>query len=67
MHPLDPPPPFLFVDSLNSIEVVVSFTGFSKWLEPPQPIVRERDKERDKDKDSASSVSGKNHLYQTFI
>ena len=56
-HVLEPPPPYLFVDSLNPIEVVISFTGFSKWLDPPQPIIRERDK--DKDKDSSSSVSGK--------
>ncbi|XP_078372473.1 androglobin-like isoform X6 [Oculina patagonica] len=48
----DPPPPFLFVDSLKPIEIVVSFTAFSKWLEPPQPIVRERDKEKEKDSNS---------------
>ena len=52
----DPPPPFLFVDSLKPIEIVVSFTAFSKWLEPPQPIVRERDKE--KEKDSNSVITG---------
>ncbi|KAK3749551.1 hypothetical protein QZH41_007285 [Actinostola sp. cb2023] len=46
--------------SLNPIEIIVSFTGFSKWLDPPQPILREKDKEkeRDKDKDSSSSVGG---------
>ena len=54
----EPPPPFLFVDSLKPIEIVVSFTAFSRWLDPPQPIVRERDKE--KEKDSNSVVTGEN-------
>lgn len=49
---LDPPPPFLFVDSLKPIEIVVSFTALSKWLDPPQPIIRERDKEKEKDSNS---------------
>ena len=53
----EPPPPYLFVDSLKPIEIVVSFTAFSKWLDPPQPILKEKDKEREKD--SASSVAGK--------
>ena len=52
----DPPPPFLFVDSLKPIEIVVSFTAFSRWLDPPQPIIRERDKE--KEKDSSSVITG---------
>ncbi|XP_015772196.1 PREDICTED: androglobin-like [Acropora digitifera] len=49
---LDPPPPFLFVDSLKPIEIVVSFTALSKWLDPPQPIIKERDKEKEKDSNS---------------
>ena len=60
----DPPPPFLFVDSLKPIEIVVNFTAFSKWLEPPQPIVRERDKE--KEKDSNSVITGKNSLKNSY-
>ena len=51
-------PPFLFVDSLKPIEVVVNFTSFSRWLDPPQPIIRERDKE--KEKDSSSVITGVN-------
>ncbi|XP_068698412.1 androglobin-like isoform X1 [Montipora foliosa] len=43
----EPPPPFLFVDSLKPIEIVVSFTALSKWLDPPQPIIKERDKEKE--------------------
>lgn len=43
--PIDPPPPYLFVDSLNAIEIVVNFSAFSKWLDPPQPIFREKGKE----------------------
>lgn len=54
----DPPPPFLFVDSLKPVEIVVSFTAFSKWLDPPQPIIREKDREREKD--SNSSITGVN-------
>lgn len=42
---VDPPPPYLFVDSLNTIEIVVNFAAFSKWLDPPQPITREKGKE----------------------
>lgn len=53
----DPPPPFLFVDSLKPIEIVVSFTAFSRWLDPPQPVIRERDKEKEKEKDSNSIVT----------
>ena len=60
----DPPPPFLFVDSLKPIEIVVSFTSFSRWLDPPQPIVRERDKE--KEKDSNSVITGVNWLSTVF-
>ncbi|XP_048577844.1 androglobin isoform X3 [Nematostella vectensis] len=51
----EPPPLFLFVDSLQPVEAVVSFTAFSKWLDPPQPIIREKDKE--KEKDSSSSIT----------
>ena len=43
--PIDPPPPFLFVDSVNVIEIVVCLTSFSKWLDPPQPIFREKGRE----------------------
>lgn len=59
----DSPPPFLFVDSLKPIEIMVSFTAFSRWLDPPQPIIRERDKE--KEKDSSSVITGQNGL--TYI
>lgn len=59
----DSPPPFLFVDSLKPIEIMVSFTAFSRWLDPPQPIIRERDKE--KEKDSSSVITGENGL--TYI
>ena len=52
----EPPPPFLFVDSLKAIEIVVSFTSFSRWLDPPQPIIKEKDKE--KEKDSNSTITG---------
>ena len=57
-HNQDPPPPFLFVDSLKPIEIVISFTAFSRWLDPPLPIIRERDKE--KEKDSNSVITGVN-------
>ena len=61
----DPPPPFLFVDSLKLVEIVVSFTAFSRWLDPPQPIIRERDKE--KEKDSNSLVTGENKEIQPCV
>lgn len=51
------------MDSLKPIEIVVSFTAFSKWLEPPQPIVRERDKE--KEKDSNSVITGENSVQRS--
>lgn len=55
---LDPPPPFLFVDSLKPIEIVVSFTALSKWLDPPQPIIKERDKEKEKESNSVLTGQG---------
>ena len=54
----EPPPPFLFVDCLKPIEIVVNFTSFSRWLDPPQPIIKERD--REKEKDSSSVITGVN-------
>lgn len=38
----DPPIPYLLVDSVDKIEIVICFTSLSKWLDPPQPIVREK-------------------------
>lgn len=68
---LDPPPPFLFVDSLKPIEIVVSFTALSKWLDPPQPIIRERDKEKEKDSNSVLTGQGMvislNYLFPFFV
>lgn len=63
----DPPPPFLFVDSLKPIEIVVSFTAFSRWLDPPQPVIRERDKEKEKEKDSNSIVTGENWTVELCV
>ena len=54
----DPPPPFLFVDSLKAIEIVVSFTALSKWLDAPQPIIKERDKEKEKESNSTLTGQG---------
>ena len=68
---LDPPPPFLFVDSLKPIEIVVSFTALSKWLDPPQPIIKERDKEKEKDSNSVLTGQGMaislNYLFPFFV
>ena len=55
--PIDPPPPFLFVDSVDVIEIVVCLTSFSKWLDPPQPIFRERGRE-------SGSNSGEYHVIE---
>ena len=57
----DLPPPFLFVDSLKPIEIVVSFTAFTKWLDPPQSVIKEKEKE--KEKDLLSSGNGKKLQY----
>ena len=54
--PIDPPPPFLFVDSIDVIEIVVCLTSFSKWLDPPQPIFREKGRE-------SGSNTGEYHDY----
>lgn len=53
--PIDPPPPFLFVDSVNVIEIAVCLTSFSKWLDPPQPIFREKGRESGSNSGTVSS------------
>ena len=35
-------PRFLFVDSLNSIEIIVSFSSLSKWYEQKLETIPER-------------------------
>ena len=44
----DVPMPFLFVDSLSKIELLISFASFSRWFEPlvqQAPASKEKEKE----------------------
>ena len=40
--------PYLFVDSLSKIELLISFASFSRWFEPlvqTAPAVKEKEKD----------------------
>lgn len=40
--------PYLFVDSLSKIELLISFASFSRWFEPlvqTAPAIKEKEKE----------------------
>ncbi|XP_065057122.1 androglobin-like isoform X2 [Rhopilema esculentum] len=49
----DAPMPFLFVDSLSKIELLVSFASFSRWFEPliqTYPSVKEKENQESEEK-----------------
>nr|XP_006811496.1 PREDICTED: androglobin-like [Saccoglossus kowalevskii] len=60
----DRQPQYMFVDSLESSEIIISFSSLSRWFDPPpeppktaHSMIRER-KDRESDKDSVAASGG---------